>query len=164
MLCVPYYALGGYGAGRINNVIYFTFVILTLVNVILFVKYLSDTKVLNLKKMKVFMPKYMYYVGIFIIVFIGIIGSSLYYYSTSYEAVNELVTGEAQEYSKENYARVEKYTDKSIKEVIVSPFEHKPYLIVGADVCEITDTQKCENNAINKYYDKKVIGFMFKES
>ena len=164
MLCVPYYALGGYGAGRINNVIYFTFVILTLVNVILFVKYLSDTKVLNLKKMKVFMPKYMYYVGIFIIVFIGIIGSSLYYYSTSYEAVNELVTGEAQEYSKENYARVEKYTDKSIKEVIVSPFEHKPYLIVGADVCEITDTQKCENNVINKYYDKKVIGFISKES
>lgn len=163
MLCVPYYALGGYGAGRINNVIYYTFVITLLVNVTLFLKYLMDKKILNFNKVNFFTSKVMHVVSIFIIIFIGVIGSNLYYYSTSYEATLELVTGQAQRYSKENYDRVNKYTDKNIDKVIVSPFKNKPYLIVGTDVCVITDSEKCDTGSMVEYYDKKVIGIKEKD-
>lgn len=155
MMCVPFYALGGFGAGRVLDTFYYTFVIVILLNMVILIKFLMDKKFLNLKTLNF---KSKFFLSLFVLLFIGYFGNSFWYNSTTYEAVKELTSSEAQKFDYESNERVKKYTDKEIDKVIVSPFVNKPYLLYGTDVCEITDSNKCTNNGINYYYDKKVIG------
>lgn len=158
MYCVPYYALGGYGGGRVTDTIYIIFVILVLINIGLLFKYLLDKKIVNITKIKPINNKIKMIVTIVIIVFIGYFGNSVYYNSTTREAIYELSSGEASSFAAQQKERIAKFKDDTLDEVIVKPLTVKPHLITGTDVCVISEANACDNNAINKYYNKKVIG------
>ncbi len=155
MMCVPYYVLGGYGAGRVLNVLYFTFAVLLIFNILLLIKYLKDKKIIKIKK---FDKLKVGIISIVCIIFIGIIGNNFYFFSTSLEAFNEIRTGTAKKFSDQSYDRIRLLENKSLDKVIVKPYEAKPELLYGIDLCEITDENSCENSAINQYYNKKVVG------
>lgn len=157
LYCIPYYALGGYGGSRVTDTIYIIFVILLLVNLGLLFKYLLDKKIINFSKVKI-NQKLKFILPIIVIIFIGYFGSSVYYNSTTYEAVRELTSGEARTFKNEQQARFDKYTAEEIEKVIVKPLTAKPYLVFGIEACIINEDNDCSSNAINDYYDKKVIG------
>lgn len=155
MYSIVYFATGSFGAGRVYNTIYVIYVILLLINMVLLLKYLLNKKIINLGKIN---SKLKFVFPIIVIVFVGFFGNNVYYNSTTYEAIRELTSGEAKTFKVEQQSRFDKYTNKKIDEVIVKPLTAKPYLLFGTEACIITEDNNCSNNAVNDYFDKKVIG------
>lgn len=153
MMCVVYYVFSNFGGGRVYDTLYFSFVIFLVINITILLKYLYDRRILLIDKIK-FTDR----IYIVFIVFIGVLGNNFYYFSTSYEATKELINGEAIKYDNQVNERLKILEDDKIDKVVVEPLKVKPYLLYGADFCEITDDNECNSSALNKYYDKKVIG------
>lgn len=97
MRCVPYFAIGNFGAGRSDNVIWITYMTLSIVNVIYLVVWLYYKQYfalrINIGKQKLI------WAGIILVFLICISGNCQNAESTSVRAIDELVTGRAQKYA-----------------------------------------------------------------
>lgn len=143
MLCPSFYAMGAAGAGRLVNVIYFTFVLLVFVNLFYLCGYLA----IRLENVEFFrtsgwiLTMALFFAG----AFLGCTGSS-----AGMSAWKSVTSGEAALYSQEADARYNLYIRSQGKDVIVKPFSVCPQLLFFDDITEdITDWR---NGNVTEYY------------
>lgn len=156
MLCVPFYAMGSFGAGRLTDVIYITFILLAVLNytfiVGIILKYIDITKftkyILNIKTYIICITY------ILILVTISVAGNANTY-TTSHEAIIELVSGEAKKFDEEMDNRIKYYLDDSITDVEVDPLTVHPKLLYFEDLS--TDSNDWKNVEASIYYNKNTI-------
>ena len=156
MLCVPFYAMGSFGAGRLTDVIYITFILLAVLNytfiVGIILKYIDITKftkyILNIKTYIICITY------ILILVTISVAGNANTY-TTSHEAIIELVNGEAKKFDEEMDNRIKYYLDDSITDVEVEPLTVHPKLLYFEDLS--TDSNDWKNVEASIYYNKNTI-------
>ncbi len=156
MLCVPYYAMGSFGAGRLTDIVYITFVLLSILNytyaMCIVLKYVDLTKFANyISNTKTYIGCLVY---IMILGIISIAGNGEIY-TTSHEAVIELMNGEAQKFDEEMDSRIQYYLDESINDVEVEPLTVHPKLLYFEDLA--TDSSDWKNVEASIYYNKNTI-------
>lgn len=156
MLCVPYYAMGWFGAGRLTDIVYIAFVILSVLNytyvIGLILKYLNiDNIVKYVTNTKTYILCLAY---IFALIIISIAGNENMY-TTSHEALIELISGDAKKYDEEMDSRMEYYLDKSLVDVELEPLTVYPKLLYFQDLS--TDSKDWKNIDAAIYYDKNTI-------
>lgn len=156
MLCVPYYAMGSFGAGRLTDVIYITFIILSILNYInvmcMLLKYVNTSVLVEqMSKVNKYICGIMYAFAIIVIVIAGN-GNQC---TTAHEAFKELKSGEAWLYDEEMDSRIEYYLDDSIEDVEVDPVTVHPKLLYFEDLS--TDVKDWKNVEASIYYNKKTI-------
>lgn len=156
MLCVPYYAMGSFGAGRLTDVVYITFVLLAVLNYIYFMcillKYIDVTNVVKyFSNIKTYILCLIY---ILILITISIAGNGDSY-TTSHEAIVELVNGEAQKFDEEMDSRIKYYLDDSLTDIELEPLTVHPELLYFEDLS--TDSKDWKNVEASIYYDKNTI-------
>ncbi len=74
---------------------------------------------------------------------------------TTVEAIISLATGEAQDFSAEARQRLELYHDNSAEHIVVPEHTVKPYLLYYGDITD--DPNDWRNQAVARYYGKKTI-------
>lgn len=156
MLCVPYYAMGSFGAGRLTDVVYITFTVLAILNYVnlmcIFMKYVDISNfVEQISKLNKIICVGLYIVGIVIIAIAGNSGQ----FTTSHEAFKELISGEAWVYDEEMNSRIEYYLDNAIEDVEIEPVTVQPKLLYFEDLS--TDAMDWENVEASIYYNKRTI-------
>lgn len=156
MCCVPYYAMGSFGAGRVKNVIWIMFVICSIIIYTQILGFLICKNIIDLSKIE----KSKYYeisiIGIYFVSLIGLFGISVFgSESTSLLAIKELKNGMAKKYCQEMDSRIEKYNDKNIKDVEVEELKNKSQLLFFSDL--ETDPNIWPNVDIARYYDKEKV-------
>ena len=152
MFCPPLYAMGNFGAGRLLNVVYFTFILVVFVNVFYLCGWVQ-THIFTIDENKVSDLS-----GSFIIVvcalFLGLIvtaGNE----AGAYYSLGMLRDGTAKAYSEEVDQRIELLKNSQGEKVEVSGYSIWPPLLYFDD---ITDNPKdWRNKAVKKYYDLKSI-------
>lgn len=156
MFCVPYLPLGFFGEGRVTNVIWIMFMILSMYLYILVFGYLAGNGYVNIDKLtddskKGQWCKTAVTVVCLCMLFVFMSGSKT---SSSLVAVRELGNGVAKEYGREMDARIELYLDEKEDYVSVSPIQSKSELLFHRDL-EI-DPYIWPNTSIGAYYGKPI--------
>lgn len=154
MLCVPYYAMGGFGAGRLTNVIWITFVLLGWLNYVLIVRWLKLNRIITLKrtelwkkqsaKIKTILP-----IGCLLLILLCTQSKT---HSSSLRAVRELYNGTAKAYACELDERLAPLHDPALTQVRLKALRHKSKLLFFEDIT--TGPTDWHNIAISKYYGK----------
>lgn len=159
MLCVPYQAMGNFGAWRILNIDYLTYELFLFFHVFYGMGCLASTRKWLGWKLKGTVKRCGYCLAFMgLLVAIGVNGGSVIGRSTSLEAIQELRSGEAQQYHREMMERLNLYLDESVQEVYVKPLTVKPELLFFDDLeMDITDWR---NESIARYYHKKLVGYV----
>lgn len=136
MYCPPLYAMGSAGDGRLENIVYYCYIILLFFWATYFVGWLGNFICLDtLKRVSVTNWKYV----ITIVVLIVAAGISKGKDTWTCEAVKELYTGEARQYYEEFCEREEFLLDSEGLEVIVSPYSIYPELLFFDDIEDNVD-------------------------
>ena len=158
-VCIPYYAMGNFGAPRVLNIFYFNVIILSIINYILlicslytFIKDKVEIKLLDKGK------RILSTVWIFVVIgtfFISFHGTKFNDFSLGKIAYLELKSKVPQAYNEEMNQRVRKYLDENSKEIEVDEIKNKETLLFFDDITE--DNEFWENKAIRKYYNKDKI-------
>lgn len=150
MMCVPYYAMAYFGEGRLFNVLWIQFILMSVYIYFSILVYLSLNDYINLKKIEKIKHKSL--IGSFVI-----ISSLLVIFiipNNSLTATNELITKEAKLYSMEMDERFKLYNDDSLKEVGVKPLKHKSTLLYFRLKDEIPNEEI--HHAMSTYYNKTI--------
>lgn len=153
------YALGTIGPARLLNVIYFYFIFAILFNAFYFMGWLyQKTYVENAEPDT--NPRYKGYTWGFLLIEAGLmllccIALRKEFPSTTLASVYSLMTGEAEQYAKENGDRLVLLHDENRKEVVLVPYSCKPMLLYWDDGGE--DPDDWRNNAMEEFYEKKSI-------
>ncbi len=164
MWCLPYYAGGNFGTGRLYNVVWLTFVMLTTLCYTYLLGWfhqhfapqiaLPEAKKWQMQSVRVCL----FGIGMAGILLTGNAYPQLETYgmipSTSIVACFDLATGRAQGYAAQTDARIALYTDPEVDEVLVEPLTYYPSLLVFSDLGETPDTWP--SIAISAYYDKPI--------
>lgn len=161
MYCVPYYAMGVFGEGRVSDTIFATYVVLITITYAYFIGCIRQCEVVNeffvkinqeLGKRKVtkVIP---HIVVIGIVSYISIIGNGLKDYSTGMKSLIDL--NEAKVYDMEYQQRIQLINDKSMVSVEFEKFSNEPYLLFFSDIED--DDSHWKNRRMAEYYGKKVI-------
>lgn len=156
MLCVPYYAMGSFGAGRLTDVVYITFVLLAILNytylMCILLKNIDFTNTANyISNVKTYISCFAYLI---ILITISVAGNGNSY-TTSHEAIVELIRGEAKQFDKEMDSRIKYYLDESLTDVEVDALTVRPKLLYFEDLS--TDSKDWKNIEASIYYDKNTI-------
>ncbi|MFI3283613.1 MAG: DUF6056 family protein [Erysipelotrichaceae bacterium] len=150
MYSIPFYSMGGFGEGRIYNVIWITFIFLSIIAYAYFLGWLSKKTNISLPIIKF---KHLEFVlTLSCILFMGIYGSTDQ--GLTFIAVTELISGEAKAFSVEMDARIALYNDDSLTEVGVSPIINKGTILYFGDLS--SSTEEWVNASISEYYGKKI--------
>jgi hypothetical protein len=154
----PYYAMGWRGDSRLQNIIYYSYFWLLLVNLFYFFGWLQKTPVWQRLKEK---PNVRSGSGVihsvvaaavFVLLVITAASPSNIARSSSGQSAQELLAGDAQSYGRQMYERLSLYNDSSLKDVRVPELTVKPSVICLDD---ITDDPKAINNQdLANYYHK----------
>lgn len=155
MFCVPYYAMKDFGMGRVSNVIWITFNILSwfiwfmIICLSVASGYIDSAKLASCKRIKK--------IRLAVITFsmccmVLIFENSLACWPV--KAASELMHGLPQRYAHEMDARAELYNDPSISELRVDPIVNRSELIFHNDVGP--DALKWPNDIISAYYQKLI--------
>lgn len=162
----PIYALGYSGPSRLLNVIYFSYYIFMLVNMFYFTGWFirqfrrKETKAaeqapnLKLSSLK---EKYRILLLVcFTVLFsAGCMGWNRVRTMTSVSAAISLKNGQAAKYDREANQRLKIYRSSRQKNVVVSKFSEKPYVLCFNDIEK--DPSNWRNTAITKYYNLKSV-------
>lgn len=100
ILCVPYYPMCCFGAGRVHNIFFITFNVFTLVFTIYTVLYIKHLYFKHIKQKK-YIVKYNFAKYCYLLSVILILSFLLSKETTAYKAVNEMNDGIAQSFSRE---------------------------------------------------------------
>jgi len=148
MLCVPYKAMGNFGAGRVKNVIWFTMLILNIV----FYSYLLIWICYRMNKnIKFFIN---HNTAIYYLAIIFIFGAIFWGGSNFYKVCNDIKSGNAKKYAQacdERYILMENSNDEIIK---VEKLPENELLRMDDITNDIEDWR---NKVWEDYYEKIVI-------
>lgn len=165
MLSVPFYSRGDFGSGRLNNVLWISFIIFSLWNYSLLWIWLIQSGCIQLKPisqnqdLKIRVGILICLVMLFALPniegyntrsgFVIPVG-----YSNSIKAITELLDGSARTYAAELDERTILYKDPNVSEVVVDALTVKPELLYFRDLG--TDITQFPNTSISSYYGKKI--------
>lgn len=150
MMCVPYYAMGSFGEPRLTNVLYFSFIFMSLSIFVLFISYLYNRYFVNYK-----FTFHENLITLFFILAIGWIGFFGKEHTTTVKSMHQLMNGTLKEYSEQINQRVKQYEDEKLQDIVVEELTVKPSLLFFDDITE--DEEDWRNNAVEQYYNKKSI-------
>ena len=136
MLCVPYYAMGFYGDGRLTNVIWITFMLLSWINYILIIGFFVKNGYINktIEYKKSIINAIIIVVGFVSLFFIINYGRS----SNSCVALTELQNGVAEQHAIDMDYRFTLFNDDTIEEVAV------PSLCVKSEILFLQILEKIQ--------------------
>lgn len=146
MMCIPYYAMGNFGAPRIINTFYFSFVLVFILLLCTIYSYIVDNFI---KKQIIIKDTVLNITLIIIIIYIGIIGTNQ---STSIQALEELTNGTLINYDIEINERLKLYLNPSVKNVLLKKINSKSKLVFLIDLEK--DPNDWKNRAVRDYYKK----------
>lgn len=155
LFCVPYYAMYNFGAPRVTNVIWVTFMELSAFNYTWIIGWLFEKKIVDFKAIEIITERWTYTVVILLsLIFMVITPFTHTKNSTLSIAISELKSGIAQRYSAEMDERIRLYRDDEWKEIGVMPIVHQSRLLYFSDL----SSQKGEwpNTSISEYYGKEI--------
>ena len=151
------YSMGSAGPDRLQNIIYFTFILLSAFNLFYWIGWgrsiqemkrdAGFEKGLSLTSIVCFTIPAFICLALSVVVFHQPLSSAA--------ALGELRSGEAKAYYEEVLARRVTLEDDSIKDCVLSPFEHTPYLLYFTDMTD--DPNYYENQDACTYYGKTSI-------
>lgn len=149
------YAGGGPGAGRIYNVIFLTYLILIMLNLVYLYgwywkKYGSGKKVEEKDLLLWHIASAIGAIFCFLII-AGVTPDAF----TSASAAKSLLNGEAQAYRAQEQERVAILEDASIENAELKEFQNKPYLLFYEDI--EADTDNWKNVRMSSYYRKNSV-------
>ncbi len=154
MFCVPYYAMQSFGAGRLTNVIWITFMIFSWIIYTMLWLFLTVRGYLNLPKFSTSKANYsiaflscLCLIALFLL---PVNGKK----SNSFIACRELLNHTASRYAKEMDERIQRYNDETLEVVEVKEIESKSKLLYFSDVGY--SSEEWPNTSISKYYKKKI--------
>lgn len=157
MLCVPYYAMGFFGFGRLTNVVWILFLLISIINVTYLLIYINEKSgFIDKVYAKNHTSKCLL---IMVVVFVCMKGNCTENgISNTNEAVNELfVYDEAQMFAQqldERYRSIEEFKGTENEVLSVESLSHYPYLLYGGDIGE--DEGEWPNTSYKNYYGVKV--------
>lgn len=149
---------------RIRNIVYFNYFIFVAFNLFYILGYLKQQKKLN-RPLPTISSRYYY--GIVIILFFFFCFGSIQVSENenkkieltnlpfSASAAYSLVIGEAEQYDREVSLRVERLMNSPQKNLILKPFEHKPYVLFHSDIT--SDPYYWKNIHLAQYYKKRMV-------
>lgn len=162
MYCVPYYAMGVFGEGRVTDTIYCTYTLLAVLTYAYIVGYVRSTELgqqiknFEGKVLENKLYRFILHAGlVFSILYIVLVGNGVGDYSNGMQAAQEILSGEASCYNREYYDRIELYNNPELIDVTVKPFSQRPKLLFFNDMN--TDGTLWPNTKIAKYYHKNTI-------
>lgn len=161
-----YYTWGTVEAPGLLNIVYFSYVLLVLVNLFYFTGWLfrqfakpesKDAEQTVFQRWVSLSQKYVFPVLIvFGVLFsLSCVGSNNVRKITSASAVISILDGEAAQYHSELSQRRTVYQKSQQKDVTVKPLSAKPYVLYVGDLQ--ADPNASENVAVSKYYDLKSV-------
>lgn len=154
LLCPTLFVMRNTGAGRVHNILYFTFIILVLLNTVYFTGYvlckLGEHNIILDYKEKI-EKKYLLLAGVF---FIGVIIQPIQT-SNSYLAMKTIQTGEAEQYSEEAQRRHELALESKGKDLELMDYTVKPEMLYFDDIKN--DSLAGNNIAYADYYELKSV-------
>ncbi len=156
MFCVPYLPLGFFGEGRVTNVIWIMFMLLSMYIYILVLGYLVVNGYVNIDVLRDDDKKRQWFTAAATVICICMlcVFMSNSKTSSSLVALRELGNGVAREYGREMDARIELYLDEKEDYVSVPPIQSKSELLFHRDL-EI-DPFIWPNTSIGAYYGKPI--------
>ncbi len=158
MYCVPYYAMGVFGEGRVEDTIYASYSLLFFLTVM----FGSGVFAVNCKKFDITelskneKAALIYRIAMIAAVcYVALIGNALKDYSTGMHALTELADGSARSYHQQNMDRLEKFNAEDSDTVVVDSFTEKPILLYFRDMS--VDGTEWPNTTMEAYFGKKSI-------
>lgn len=163
MSCPTFYAQGSTGPARVMAIVYYGFMLSTLVNYYYILGWVHrwwqkrvtvHAVPAGKGSLQNWAPQIVT-AGVVIYLFICQVYAGEWEACSSVQAAKILVSGEAAAYEQEYLERLEILQDESVRDVIFSPYEHQPAMIyVGDFTSDVTN----ENNVeIAKYFNKNSI-------
>ncbi len=156
-LVPPLYALNDIGAGRLIDMVYYSYYWLLLLNFGYYLGWITKKfgeEFNNL--MEYINERIIIYVSIlFVVLILVCFPTKKYKEFTSYEALNSLVTGEAANYHEEMLERYKILENEDIKEVYLKELTNHPYLLFFNDFNE--DKDFWINSDAARYFNKNFI-------
>lgn len=154
MLCVPFYAMSFFGDGRLTNVVWATFVLLSWLDYALVLRFV----VFRLKEKKLHRlltgeSDILTACLAALILILAVILPADHHRSSAILAVDELQDGSAAEYAAEMDARFVLFK-QDCSELKVPALSVRPELLFFADLG--SDSDAWPNSVIGKYYGKKI--------
>lgn len=147
MHCPPFYATGIPGEGRLFNMVYYNFIVLLVINATYIIGYIiCRIPEQYWRILKEFDKKWLMTVLLLVVAVLISDGKG----SWGYQAIREIYSGRAQQYSIECYERVEMLVNSEGKDVIVKEYSVKPALIFFTDI--ESDNDNWKNIAVSNYY------------
>ncbi len=154
MFCVPYYAMGSFGTGRLTNVVWMAFMVCSWIIYILIWEFLNKEKYVNINKFNSAKVK----LGMNILSCLALIALFVLpingQESNSLIAYHELRNKTAYYYGKQMDERIKLYNDKSLEEVKVNELNPKSKLLFFDDIKYSADDWP--NVTVGQYYHKRI--------
>ncbi|MCD7750306.1 MAG: DUF6056 family protein [Lachnospiraceae bacterium] len=148
------YTLGITGMGRVQNIYRWTFYIWLYGNELYWVGWVLrrfEKKSVTQDRACFLLPGwFICIIGLFFILYLWE-GNHV----TTFSAIHDLYTGEAQTYSEEHLERMEILEDVTITDAVLEPFTSYPYLLYFADIT--TDPDYWANRSYAIYYGKNTV-------
>lgn len=145
----PIYALNGAFAGRVLNIIYFSFFWIVLINMFYYLGWVSKQKKENKKIWLIVM----------VVILLTAVAITLPKIREkkpiTIHAIESLSSGEARQYDKEARQRMEVYNNKEIEDAKFEYYTVRPYLLFFSDLTE--DPENWINDAAMDFYKKRSV-------
>lgn len=152
MYCPPFYAMGGCGADRLIDIVYYFFIILLFIDATYIIGWMQNF-ISEEFTMKIQVSNWRF------LQTAAILSFALFFSSVmdtwAFEAVMELYSGQAKAYSEQYFEREAVLIDSAGKNVAVSGFSEKPKMLFFDDITENAKVWK--NQGVSDYYDLKSI-------
>lgn len=149
------YASGVSGAGRIYNIIYLTYLLLLVVNMIYlygwFVKKCGVRSMISEKDDIIYRCVSLLGIGFCAVLFAAVVPERF----TASSALNSIVSGEAKIWQQEEEERMEILLDDEVRDAEIKEFSVKPALLFYEDIEAKADDWK--NNRMSKYFRKNSV-------
>jgi hypothetical protein len=158
MWFVPKYAMGNFGAGRLENVVWITFLLLAFLNYAYLLGWAGQYVHIDFAQEKMRLPKHLLQGVAGLLCLFAILGCTNggnCEYGTSVEALVEIAIGNASAYAQECDARIAAFEDSSTSAVTVEEIKVKATLLFISDLKE--DPAVWPNTSTAAYYGKESI-------
>lgn len=152
MYATPYYAMGGFGAPRLENVVWVTFIILSWINYTFILAFIKNKRIVKINLSKKNLEKY-YTIAILICLGIIFYIPQNHKFSNSYICLHELENGTAKRFAQQMDNRIWLFNQNDIKEVKL-PRLTPGSILYFADLG--TDPNAWPNTSIEEYYGKTI--------
>lgn len=154
MFYPPIFGMNSIGQGRLQNIVFFAFIILLIFNIFYWLGWINHQTTLSFTKSWKNGVSLAFMFAVVIAVGFGTVATVKTPVS-SFSAVKSIVNGEAIDFYETAQKRFELLNDSSLKNVTIPSFEEKPYVIFFRDITQ--DPEDGLNIAMADYYQKETV-------